>query len=326
MSSLVVKSETEVLHALANLASHRKQNYFAMYSSWLKGVTTDSRFMLVPIDDHMVHRGDAVFEAFRIQSGALYDMQSHLQRLQVSADSIDLKLPGSLDQIAHIIEETAKIAHQSQAVVRLYVSRGPGGFTANPYETIGSQLYVVITPLNSLSEDIYQKGGVAGFAKTKMKESPWSSIKSCNYLQNVLMKKEANDRGLDFTLSVSPEGHLGEGATENFAVVIDNCLVAPPFDITLKGTTLRRVLALAEAHKESLKLNRIQQRHISKHELGEFSEAFFIGTTVEVSPIVVLEGSKIGSGQVGETAKSLRELLLQDMNENSEMRTPVIGQ
>ncbi|NQZ01308.1 MAG: aminotransferase class IV [Bdellovibrionales bacterium] len=325
MSGLTVKSEKEVLEAMGALSAQRKTNYFAMYSSWLKGVTTDSRFMLLPIDDHIVHRGDAVFEAFRIHAGAIYDMKAHLDRLQASAKAIELPLPGSIEQIAHIIEETAKIAHQPQATVRLYVSRGPGGFTANPYETLGSGLYVVITPFAPLPEELYENGGKAGFAKTKMKESPWSAIKSCNYLQNVMMKKEAKDRGLDFTLSVSDEGYLGEGATENFAVIIGESLIAPPFDITLKGTTLRRVLDLAEKHKSELGLKEVTQRHVLKDELADFSEAFFIGTTVEVTPIVKLENSTIGDGKVGSRARGLRKLLQQDMTENTDFRHQVVN-
>ncbi|MEO0336331.1 MAG: aminotransferase class IV [Pseudomonadota bacterium] len=324
MSGLVVKSEAEVLEALGVLANQRSQSYFAMYSTWLKGVTTDPKYMLLPIEDHMVHRGDAVFEAFRIQAGAIYDMRSHLERLERSAKAIELELPGTLEQIAHIIEETAKIAHQSSAVVRLYVSRGPGGFTANPYESIGSQLYVVITPFSPLPEELYANGGKAGFAKTKMKDSPWISIKSCNYLQNVMMKKEAKDRGLNFTLSVSDQDHLGEGATENFAVIIDDRLVAPPFDITLRGTTLRRVLKLADENKSRLSLKSVEQRPILKSELPNFQEAFFIGTTVEVAPIVSFESSTVGNGAVGERAKELRQLLLKDINENPELRSEVL--
>ena len=40
--------------------------YRAMYTSLYKGVVTDPAMMMIPIDDHMVHRGDGVFEAIRV--------------------------------------------------------------------------------------------------------------------------------------------------------------------------------------------------------------------------------------------------------------------
>jgi 4-amino-4-deoxychorismate lyase len=47
---------------------HYKQ-YKAMYSSVLEGITTDPAMMLIPLDDHMVHRGHGVFDTALIIEG-----------------------------------------------------------------------------------------------------------------------------------------------------------------------------------------------------------------------------------------------------------------
>ena len=39
-----------------------RANYLAFYSSRLGGITTDPALMVVPMDDHLVHRGHAVFD------------------------------------------------------------------------------------------------------------------------------------------------------------------------------------------------------------------------------------------------------------------------
>ena len=39
-----------------------KENYLAFYSSRLGGITVDPALMVVPMDDHLVHRGHAVFD------------------------------------------------------------------------------------------------------------------------------------------------------------------------------------------------------------------------------------------------------------------------
>ena len=59
-----------------------QRNYYAMYSSWWDGITTDPNLMVIPIDDHMVHRGDALFETCKTLSGAVYLFPEHLARLE----------------------------------------------------------------------------------------------------------------------------------------------------------------------------------------------------------------------------------------------------
>lgn len=286
---------------------------YAMFSTWFNGIVTEPELMMLPIDDHIVHRGDGVFEAMRLIDNKLYDMEAHLERMVESAKGIELEIPWSSEVIADAIIHTCRAAKESAGVVRVYVSRGPGGFTANPYESIGSQLYILLTPFKPMSPEKYLNGMTAGIAKTKMKPKPWSRIKSCNYLQNVLMKKEAKDSGLDFTLSVTEDGFVGEGATESFALVIENELVAPVFDYTLRGTTLLRAMDLASNNLQVLGLSAVKQRDVSIGELKKCQEAFFIGTTVEVSPIVRIDGGSVADGQVGPVAKKLRELLQEDM-------------
>ena len=67
-------------------------NYFAMYSSLYGGVVTDPLLMTLPIDDHMVHRGDGVFEAFKSVGGNIYNLGGHLERLVTSARGLSLQL------------------------------------------------------------------------------------------------------------------------------------------------------------------------------------------------------------------------------------------
>jgi branched-chain amino acid aminotransferase len=138
-----------------------KQNtgaYGAMYSSWVGGIVTDARLMMIPIDDHMVHRGDAVFEAFKFVFGAFYDLKSHLRRLRTSADFIALNIPYSDAEIGEICKQLIEVSGYDEAMFRLYVSRGPGDFSPNPYSTLGSQLYIIVTPFKRMSDEKYLGG------------------------------------------------------------------------------------------------------------------------------------------------------------------------
>lgn len=286
-----------------------QSGYYAFFSSWLGGVTTDYRLMSVPMDDHMVHRGDGIFEAFKSKDRKVYLLDEHLARLARSADAISMKLPYSLDEIKKIILETLKISGKSETLVRLFVSRGPGGFTTNPYETVGSQLYVMITELKSLAAEKYQVGVKANYSKIPVKE-PWmAQVKSCNYLPNVMMKKEALDTGFDFTIGVDSSGNIAEGSTENLAIVDKNgVLTHPEFNSILRGTTMLRAFELAK--ENGIK---IQSAGFTKEALGSAREIMMAGTTLDVLPVTEFAGQKINGGKPGEITLKLKELIDQDM-------------
>lgn len=47
------------------------QEFSAMYSSVVGGITTDPAAMVLPLDDHMVHRGHGVFDTATIINGSV---------------------------------------------------------------------------------------------------------------------------------------------------------------------------------------------------------------------------------------------------------------
>ena len=109
-------------------------NYYAMYSSWWDAITTEPNLMVVPVDDHMVHRGDGLFETFKCVDGAIYNLDAHLARLEGGAKTIALKMPWSREDIRKIVGDVLRAGGHRDALVRIFVSRGPGGHSANPYE------------------------------------------------------------------------------------------------------------------------------------------------------------------------------------------------
>lgn len=303
--------------ALKRLFTHEAgvRNYAAMFSTWFGGIVTDPALMVIPIDDHGFHRGDAVFEAVKCVEGRIYALDRHLERLQTSASHISMKLPYTLEELHDICAETVRVSKCRDAVLRMYVSRGPGGFTTNPYETVGSQFYLVITPFKALPKAKYDSGVSARLSSIRVKEGIFANVKSCNYLPNVLMKKEALDAGVDFTVSIDENGNVAEGSTENFAIVDDRGhLIVPGFERTLKGITVSRAMELArEAGAKSKEFGDIRNGHIKKEDVLRAREAFFLGTTLDCISVTSFEGQPIGSGKPGPISKRLYDLLQEDM-------------
>jgi len=300
------------------------QDYFAMYSSVLGGVVTHPFLMTVPMDDHMVHRGDGIFEVFKCVDGRIYNLKRHLERLERSARAIYLKLPVSLEELTRIAVETIRFTGQRDSLIRLFVSRGPGGFTTDPYECPASQLYVMVGRLNGYPDAFYSEGVRAKSSSVPIKKSYFANIKSCNYLPNVLMKKEAVDNQVEFTVSVDENGFLGEGSTENVGVVTrDGRLKLPKFSRILQGTTVIRAMELAGALVAAGMLQDVVFEDITLSEAYSSAEILLFGTTFDILPVVTFDRHTIGNGAPGPVFRGVRERLRWDMYKNPAAQTPV---
>ena len=121
-----------------------QDNYLAMYSTLWQGVVTDPHLMMVPMDDHLVHRGDGVFDVIRCVEGKIYQLEAHLQRLEGSAKAIALPMPTRYNQVREIVKALIVMCGVKDCIIRIILSRGPGGFSTNPFECPSSQMYINI--------------------------------------------------------------------------------------------------------------------------------------------------------------------------------------
>jgi branched-subunit amino acid aminotransferase/4-amino-4-deoxychorismate lyase len=308
-NSISILTTEQILSNLKTRSHPSWNHYHAYFSTWLGGIVTDPALMMLPMDDHMVHRGDGVFEALKAVGRRVFLMKEHLARLELSAARIGIALPFQVTEIEDIIFQTLKVADRSDVLVRLFISRGPGGYTTNPYDSVGSQMYLTVTSLPAPRLELYETGVRIGRSEIPVKESWMAQVKSCNYLPNVMMKKEALDRQLDFTIGFDSENHIAESSTENIAFVdSQGILTMPHFKNILKGTTMVRVFELAR--EAGLPTG---QRVFTEAELLNSREVLMIGTTLDVLPVTSYENQKINGGKVGPVAQKLRALLTQDL-------------
>uniref|UniRef100_A0A832A4W9 Peptidase n=1 Tax=Desulfacinum infernum TaxID=35837 RepID=A0A832A4W9_9BACT len=298
--------------------------YLAMFSSWYGGICTDPRAMLIPLDDHLVHRGDGVFEALQCVDGHLYLLDRHLDRLHRSADIAQLPWPVDRQRLIDLVKETVRATGSRDCLVRIYMSRGPGGFSTDPYECPASQLYIMVTRLKTVPEDKLTRGVTLKSSRIPIKKSYFANVKSCNYLPNVLMTKEARDAGVDFTVSIDDDGFLGEGATENVGIVTrDGRFLVPRFERILQGTTVTRMLELARPLVTSGELSEVAEADLRPEDAYNAAEMMIFGTTYPVLAVVRYDDRPIGDGVPGPCFRRFRSLMLQDARSGLGVRTPV---
>ncbi len=301
-------------------------NYYAMYASTFGGIVTDPLLMSVPIDDHMVHRGDGVFETFKCHAGRVYNMWAHLERLTVSARAIHIRIPWTLAELGTLTVATVQAGRQRDALVRLFISRGPGSFGVNPYDCAEPGLYIAAIKLDLPFMEKHPEGASVMLSALPAKPPFFAGIKSCNYLPNVLMKKEAVDAGVDFVISLDTAGHVAEGATENIGIVTrDRELLFPKLDGVLCGTTMMRVMELADKSVERSLVSRVAFADLTPQQVHTAEEVLIVGTTPNVTFVRTFDGRRVHGGKPGPVYARLSALLLDDIHHNRALQTPVEG-
>lgn len=297
-----------VLRSLSDFRATPERSYFAMYSSWAGGIVVDPALMMVPVDDHLVHRGDGVFETVKVYDGSPYLLDAHLARLRRSAEAIGMTVPCSMEALVGIVGRLCVEVDAPTYLIRLLVSRGPGGFSVNPYEPAGPELYVVAYPASAPFMDRFPEGARVGVSEVAVKPSRLAMVKTCNYLPNALMKKEAVDRGLHFVVGIDSDGFVAESFTENLCMVDgDGVLVRPGPTNILAGTTMNRCFELAE----DLGISRAE-RGFTVEDVKGAKEVLIFGTTTEVTAVVEFDGVSIQGGRFGPVFEALSKRLRED--------------
>ncbi len=297
---------------------------YAMYSSVVDCIVTDPTIMAIPVDDHMVHRGDGVFESFKCVNGCLYNMEDHMTRLESSCMKLGIELPVSLKELASIIIQTVLVGGQRNALIRLLVSRGQGTMGINPYACFKPEFYIVVYDQPQANIDQLPEGVSVAMSKIPIKSGIFAQVKTCNYLPNVLMKKEAVDMGVDFTISLDENRFIGEGATENIGIVTRGKeLFMPPPERVLAGTTAKRAMTFAKELVTERALTNAEFRPINLGAVRSAAEVHIYGTTPNITPVTIFEGNPVGNGKSGPIAQRLFEMLKKEMIPESSRLTPV---
>jgi branched-chain amino acid aminotransferase len=314
----------DIMVSLREKPAEWQQKYLAFYSSFFGGIVKDPRAMLVPVDDHLVHRGDGVFETLKCRHGHVYNLGQHLDRLLKSCVRIGLVLPVDRDTLGQIACDTIHAGGDPDCLARILVSRGPGGLSVDPYESIAPQVYIVVYQAKLSFMEHQPEGATCAFSDIPGKPPYFATIKTCNYLPNVLMKKQAVDRGVDFVIGVDEAGHVTEGPTENIAIVTPGGILARPEETALlTGTTLMRGMHLAEALVARGLINGLEVRSITRDEVQHAAEVLIFGTTTDVTAVVQVEDQVIGDGAPGPVWRALHEGLIDEQERHPDLRTRV---
>ncbi|XP_059314542.1 D-amino-acid transaminase, chloroplastic isoform X2 [Lycium ferocissimum] len=324
MFDVPLLSCSEVIERLrTNRESHKtKQQYLAMYSSVFGGITTDTAAMVIPMDDHMVHRGHGVFDTAAIMNGYLYELDQHLDRFLRSATMAKIQIPFDRESIRRILIRTVSISQCRKGSLRYWLSAGSGDFQLSPSGCHQAALYAIVIQDQSPPD---HRGVRVVTSSIQIKPPQFAVMKSVNYLPNALSKMEAEENDAYAAIWLDGDGFVAEGPNMNVAFVTkDKELLMPCFDKILSGCTAKRVLVLAAKLVKEGKLQGIRVDNVSVEDGKRAEEMMLIGSGVLVRSVVQWDEEIIGNGREGPVTQALLNLLLEDMKSGPPtVRVPV---
>jgi branched-chain amino acid aminotransferase len=259
----------------------------------------------VSVFDHGFLYGDGVFEGIRLYDGCVFRLEEHLERLEYSAKAILLTLPWTRAEISTAVCEACRVNALRDGYIRLVVTRGKGSLGLSPKSCHDPQLIIIAGTIQLYPPEAYANGLKIITVPTR-RIGPAAlppTVKSLNYLNNILAKIDAQQHGFDEALMLNEQGYVAEGTGDNVFLIHKGILFTPPFSAgALAGITRAAVLDIARA----LRLP-IEEKNMTRYDVWVADEVFLTGTGAEVISVTEVDGRTIGAGKPGPMTRHIRE-------------------
>ena len=253
---------------------------------------------VVSIEDRGFQFGDGVYEVIRTYHGKPFAFDEHFARFERSAQALHLSLGHAKDRWIALVQQGLELCRFPETKIYLQVTRGQAP-RDHPFPvSIAPTTVLTFRELHPLDVSICK----AGVRAITLDDIRWGrcDIKSVNLLANVLARQRAKEAGV-FEAILVRDDLVTEGSVSNVMVVRNGALeTAPEGHRILSGVT--RAIVLDLARKEGLP---VVERFVGRRDLLSASEVFLTGTTVEVLPVVHIDGQAIGAGVPGPLSQLL---------------------
>ena len=285
---------------------------------YVNGSFTSEADAKISVFDHVVLYGDGVYDTLVGWNQKLFRLDEHLDRLYESAHAVKIEIPHSKDELKEIVKETVRRNGFQNTYVKLIVTRGVGAEPLLSPDNCTPGMIVFSVPYMSQAGSRGSARGIRMITSSMRRvpnESMSTKVKACNYMNHVLMRMEANERGADDAIELDLEGYVCEAPGYN-VFVVKNGRLATPADNILVGVTRQTVIEIAENQGISVTEGRLQP-----FDVYNADEAFLSSTAGGIVPVIELDGRVIGSGSPGQLTERIQELYLELLERGDQSET-----
>jgi branched-chain amino acid aminotransferase len=219
----------------------------------------------IPLEDDGLYRGDGVFEVIRLYDGRPFALTDHYDRMQRSADAIELPL--DRPALEAEVEALLAAAGGADAQLRLIVTRGGRRIAAT--EPVPAHAESI-----AVASIVYQPTVIL------------NGVKSLSYGANMHATRLARGRGADEAVLVRPDGTVLEPPTSSIFWVSESELRTTALEAGVLASITRARLLAALA---------VSEGEWPIADLLGASEAFLASTTRDVQPVRSVDRAELGA-------------------------------
>jgi len=260
----------------------------------------------VPITTHAIHYGTSVFEGIRAywneKNLYVFRLDEHIKRFRRSGQFYNISLNFSDKIISDaVIGICEKNKIKQSCYIRPFYFIGDYGINLHVTEKAPTNVAIFTFPFGNLFDKDGITAGVVSWRKFSDMSTPTQAKMGGNYLNSIIATQEAKRSGFDEAILLDHNGNVSEAPGENIFIVREGQLITPPLSSSaLNGITRDAVIKIAR----DLDID-VTETEIARMELTVSDEIFLTGTAAEITPIIAMDGKKIGNGKPGDITKKM---------------------
>lgn len=271
---------------------------------YVDGRIVPKRDAVVSVYDSGFMLGDGVWEGIRLYDGRWAFVDEHIDRLFDAAKCIDLDIAMTKAEVKQALLDTqAANGMTTDAHARMMVTRG---VKVRPFQhpklsQSGPTMVIIMEHSKPKLPRPIRLATVPHIRGLPMTQDP--KLNSHSKLNCILACIAAQKAGADEALMLDVHGFVNTTNACNFFIVRKGEVWTSTGDYCMNGITRQKVIDLCRANGIP-----VFERNFSLVDTYGASEAFLTGTFGAQTPVGMIDGRQIGTGQMGPVTARLRDL------------------
>lgn len=271
---------------------------------WLNGTLVDDDAPALPALDRGFLLADGVFETLLYVDGRACALEAHVDRLHGAAARLDIPLfwkSGDLNAaIISLLHENN--LQSGRASARLTLSRGAGG-RGLAYSSADTPSLVISTAPAPPVKPAYR---LHVSAVRRNEHSPLANLKSLNYGDNILARREAVAHGADEALMLNGAGFVACAAAANIWILAQDIVRTPSLEQgVLPGIVRHYLLDLLPDFGLA-----VTEGPLSLETVLAADEVFLSNSLIGLRPVSELQDRKYSTARMDAIAPLVEQSLL----------------
>ncbi|WP_257350472.1 D-amino-acid transaminase [Pseudalkalibacillus decolorationis] len=252
----------------------------------------------IDIEDRGFQFGDGIYEVIRVYNGKSFGMAEHMERLERSAKEIQIHLPYPIELLVERLNDLVRATNLKDGQIYIQITRGVfermHHFPIHPQSTLVAYTKETVRPIDKMEN---------GISAITTEDIRWlrCDIKSLNLLGNVLCKQQAKEANCEEAILIRGNT-VTEGSSTNVFIIKEGTLFTHPANnYILNGITRNEIIQIAKSEYLPIK-----EEAFDKEMLLDADEVIVTSTTMEITPVTMINDHQIGSGERGPITKKLQ--------------------